>query len=96
MQHYTDRQQAAAQGTRAANRMAAPVGQRDDNRQPGRLLLDVNGVVIDLHLVPDPRDVRRWKAYREGQPYMRAGLEQIWRKVQSEQSPVLGRRHWGD
>jgi hypothetical protein len=26
---------------------------------------------------------------------MRAGLERIWRAVQAELPPVIGRRHWG-
>ena len=67
---------------------------RDDARQPGRLLLAVNGQTIDIELRPDPRDVRLWRAYRDGQPWMRAGLERIWRAVQAELPPVLGRRHW--
>ena len=68
---------------------------REDNRRPGRLLLEVNGRRIDITLQPDPRDVRMWRAYREGAPWMRAGLERIWRAVQAELPPVIGRRHWG-
>lgn len=70
------------------------MGLRDDMRQPGRLLLDLNGKVIDLHLSPDLRDVRRWIAYRDGKPWIRGGLEAIWRAMQAEQSRPLGRRHW--
>lgn len=40
------------------------------------------------------RDVRRWLAYRDGEPYLHGGLERIWRKVQSESAPPLGRAHW--
>ena len=54
---------------------------RDDYRQPGRLLLEVHGRRIDIELRPDPRDVRLWRAYRDGQPWMRSGLERIWRAI---------------
>ena len=63
-------------------------------RLPGRMLLDLGSTVIDLELRPDPRDVRLWHAYKAGEPYLRAGLERIWRKVQSEVTPAMGRRHW--
>lgn len=63
-------------------------------RPPGRLLLEVNGQRIDIELRPDPRDVGLWRAYRDGAPWMRAGLERIWRAVQAELAPALGRRHW--
>lgn len=90
-----DARNEAAQRTRALNRMTGPApGPRDDMRTVGRLLLDIGSTVIDLELRPDPRDVRRWLAYRDGKPYMRAGLERIWRKVQSETAPPLGRAHW--
>ena len=90
-----DARNESAQRTRALNRMAGPApGPRDDNRQPGRLLLDIGSTVIDLELRPDPRDVRMWRAYRSGEPYLRGGLERIWRKVQSEIAPPLGRAHW--
>lgn len=67
---------------------------RDDARPPGRLLLEINGRTIDIDLRPDPRDVRMWRAYRGGEPWMRAGLERIWRSVQAELPPALGRRRW--
>ena len=90
-----DAKNEAARMTRAANRMAGPpLGVRDDMRQAGRLLLDIGSTLIDLELRPDPRDVRRWLAYRSGEPYLRGGLERIWRKVQSEISPPLGRSNW--
>jgi DNA modification methylase len=31
---------------------------------------------------------------RDGEPYCHAGLERIWRKVQSEIAPPLGRDRW--
>lgn len=65
-----------------------------DNRQPGRLLLQIHGRSIDINLQPDPRDVRMWRAYRDGQPWMRSGLERIWRALQAELPPTIGRRHW--
>lgn len=90
-----DARQEAAQRTRLLNRMARPpAGPRDDNRTTGRLLLDIGSQVIDLELRPDPRDVRRWYAYRCGQPFAHAGLERIWRMVQSDIAPPLGRSHW--
>lgn len=95
--HYAT---AAARDARIERRiaLAAELGPcrepRDDMRPPGRLLLEVNGQTIDIELRPDPRDVRVWRAYRNGAPWMRAGLERIWRAVQAELPPVLGRRHW--
>jgi hypothetical protein len=89
-----DARMEAAQQARAFNRMQRPIEPRDDNRAVGRLLLDIGSQVFDLELRPDPRDVRRWLACRNGQPYMRGGLERIWRKVQSEISPPLGRDRW--
>jgi hypothetical protein len=89
-----DARQEAAQRTRALNRMERPMAPRDDMRPVGRLLLDIGSQVIDLELRPDPRDVRRWRAYRKGEPYCHAGLERIWRKVQSEIAPPLGRDRW--
>ena len=73
---------------------AACTEPRDDARQPGRLLLQVNGRTIDIELRSDPRDIRMWRAYRDGQPWLRGGLERIWRAVQSEIPAPLGRRHW--
>jgi hypothetical protein len=89
-----DARNEAAQRTRAINRMDRPIELRDDMRPVGRLLLDIGPNVIDLELRPDPRDVRRWRAYRDGDPYLHAGLERIWRKVQSELVPPLGRDRW--
>jgi hypothetical protein len=89
-----DARQEAAQQARTLARMARPIAARDDNRLVGRLLLDIGSTIIDLELRPDPRDVRRWYAYINGEPYCHAGLERIWRKVQSEIAPPLGREHW--
>lgn len=90
-----DARNEAAQRTRARNRMhGPPVGQRDDNRSVGRLLLDIGAEVIDLELRPDRRDVRRWYAYRNGQSFAHAGLERIWRMVQADIAPPIGRSHW--
>lgn len=75
-------------------RSARTVTPRDDNRQPGRLLLEIHGRRIDIELRPDPRDVRMWRAYRDGTPWMRSGMERIWRALQSEIPPCVGRRHW--
>ena len=91
-----DARNEAAQRTRALNRMAGPpVGLRDDNRTVGRLLLDIGAQAFDIELRPDRRDVRRWIAYRNGQPFARGGLERIWRAVQAEIAAPLGRWHWG-
>lgn len=94
MRHFTDAARLAAIDARRELMLSRPVGPRDDNRQPGRLLLDIGSTVIDLELSPDPRDVRMWRAYRDGDLYLRGGLERIWRKVQSEIAPPLGRAHW--
>ena len=98
MKHYTARRYSPAQldamrEGRAAAHRALPDRPDPPQRQPGRLLLEVNGQTIDLHFVPDPRDVRRWCAWRNGEPYLRGGLEAIWRRIQSELHPALGRRH---
>jgi hypothetical protein len=93
MRHYATRHISPASLDAMRERRPAP-GPRDDMRQPGRLLLDIGSQVIDLRLVPDRRDVRRWLAYKDGEPYLHAGLERIWRRVQSEISPPLGRVHW--
>ena len=70
------------------------VGLRDDNRRVERFLLTQGDVTFDLTLVPDPRDVRRWKVYRDDVLFVHGGLEQMWRAVQRELAPPLGRRHW--
>lgn len=83
---WPQHRQAAAQAGRARKRF-----ERDpwhDMREPGSLTLRVNGYVFDLLLEPDPHDIRRWKAYRDGEPFARGGLEVIWRAIQAEMAPV--------
>jgi hypothetical protein len=96
MRHYRRQSPAArdAMLERRATELGPRTAQCDDNRQAGRLLLEVNGQRIDIELQPDPRDVRMWRAYRGGQPWMRCGLERIWRAVQADLLPCVGRRHW--
>jgi hypothetical protein len=57
------------------------------------LVLDINGQRIELDLHPDARDCRRWRAYRDGQPYTCGGLERIWRKVKADMAPLIGARN---
>jgi hypothetical protein len=90
-----ERKQAAAQATRARNRMAGPpVAQRDDMRPPFDWCFSVSGVTWNLHFEADPRDVRRWRVWRDGEPWMVSGLEQVWRAMQREMAQPLGRRNW--
>jgi hypothetical protein len=65
-----------------------------DRRQPFDWTFSCGGVCWSLHFEPSPRDVRQWRVYRDGQPWMCAGLERVWRAMQREMSPALGRRHW--
>lgn len=58
------------------------------------LQVPATSAALALELRPDPRDVRRWRAYRNGEPYCHGGLKRIWRKVQSEIAPPLGRDRW--
>lgn len=95
MAHWTDAAQAAAQRTRAETRMLSEPGLRDDMREPGSLLLRLNGYDFDLLLKPHPRDVRLWHVYRDGAPWIAAtGVEPVWRAMQKEMAQPLGRRHW--
>ena|SRR6218665_1279901 len=71
-----------------------PSDRRDDNQQPFDWTISCGGVSWPLHFEPNPRDVRQWRVFREGQPWMCAGLERVWRSMQKEMSPALGRRHW--
>ena len=68
--------------------------ERQDNRQPFDWTFSCGGITWSLHFEPNPRDVRQWRVFRDGEPWMCAGLERIWRAMQSEMSPALGRRHW--
>ena len=62
------------------------------DRAPGRLLIECNGQRFDLDLRPDRRDCRRWYAFRESKPFTHGGLEQIWREVQRQITPVISAR----
>lgn len=64
---------------------AAGIPQREPElpRQPGRLLLDVDGQVFDVLLQPDRRHAWRWHAW----------LEQVWREIQRRRALPLGRRN---
>jgi hypothetical protein len=53
----------------------------------------LNGYSFDCDLIPDRRDVRRWVVLRDGKPWMRCGLERLWRAVQAEMAQPLGKRH---
>jgi len=75
--------------------MAREIGPRVDLRKPFVWQWEAYGVVWDLHFEADPRDVRRWCVSRNGQPWMRCGLEQVWRAMQREMARPLGRRSWG-
>jgi hypothetical protein len=65
-----------------------------DGRQPFDWTFSCGGVHWALHFEPSLRDVRQWRVWRDGQPWMCAGLERVWRAMQREMSPMLGRRHW--
>lgn len=71
-----------------------PVIVQDDRRQPFDWSFSCGGVSWSLHFEPNPRDVRQWRVFRDGQPWMCAGLERVWRAMQREMAPALGRRHW--
>ena len=76
---------------RDARREVHPEPLRDavPARKPGRILIECNGQRFDLELKPDLRDCRRWYAFRDGDPFKHGGLEQIWRAVQRQMSPVM-------
>ena len=74
--------------------LVAPFEPPRDRRQPFDGTFACGGVSWSLHFEPSPRDVRQWRVYRDGQPWMCAGLERVWRAMQREMSPALGRRHW--
>lgn len=78
----------------AQSEPARPVDMREDRRQPFDWSFSCGGVSWSLHFEPNPRDVRQWRVFRDGQPWMVAGLERIWRAMQREMAPALGRRHW--
>jgi hypothetical protein len=71
-----------------------PFDAQEDRRQPFDWTFSCGGVSWSLHFEPNHRDVRQWRVFRDGQPWMCAGLERVWRAMQREMSPALGRRHW--
>lgn len=73
---------------------ARPVDDREDRRQPFDWSFSCGGVTWSLHFEPNPRDVRQWRVIRDGKLWMCAGLERVWRAMQREMGPALGRRHW--
>lgn len=62
------------------------------DREDGEFALRVNGQSVVLVLKPDRRHCLRWYAFRDGEPYLHGGLEQIWRKVQRELCPMMSLR----
>lgn len=68
---------------------------REDMRALGRLLLIVPGVDIDWTLIPDKRDVRRWRAVDlSGAVHAHAAWPTILRDLAHGQPQTLGRRNW--
>ena len=65
-----------------------------DNRQPFDWSFACGGITWSLHFEPNPRDVRQWRVFRDGELWMCAGLERVWQAMQHEMAPALGRRHW--
>jgi hypothetical protein len=63
-----------------------------DLRKPGRLLIECNGQRFDIELRPDRRDCRRWYSFRDGEPFVHGGLEQVWREVQRQMAPLMSVR----
>lgn len=63
-------------------------------RLPFDRTFSCGGVSWSLHFEPNPQDVRQWRVYRNGEPWMCVGLERVWRAMRKEMVPVLGRRHW--
>jgi len=64
------------------------------SRQPFDWTFACGGITWSLHFEPNPRDVRQWRVFRDGELWMCAGLERVWRAMQREMAPALGRRHW--
>lgn len=66
---------------------------RDDARKPERLV--ITPLDIDWTLVPDKRDVRRWRAVDlTGVVHMHAAWPEMLRRLAAHQPKPLGRRHW--
>lgn len=64
------------------------------DREPGSLVLVVNGQRFDVDLQPNRRDIRRWNVTINGEPWRTAGLEQVWREIQRRMVPMLGVRNF--
>lgn len=100
MRHYrpatsSERDARAERRSRAAPPdLVHPAPVRDDHRQPFDWVFSCGGISWSLHFEPNPRDVRQWKVFRDGEPWMCAGLERVWRAMQREMAPALGRSHW--
>lgn len=66
---------------------------RDDMRKPERLV--ITPLDVDWTLVPDKRDVRRWRAYDlAGELKMHASWPEMLRQLSAHQPRMLGRRYW--
>lgn len=96
--HYrpmTPAQRDAATDRRVAAREAAGIQPREalPKRQPGRMLIEANGVVQDVKLLPDQRHCWRWIGVLDGEVIARGGLDKIFRELQRRRVPVLGERN---
>lgn len=91
-----ERDARAEQRRRRAQKAVPELAQnvREDHRQPFEWSFSCGGISWSLRFEPNPRDVRQWRVFRSGEPWMCAGLERVWRAMQREMSPALGRRHW--
>jgi len=47
---------------------------REDHRQSFDWTFAGGGISWSLHFEPNPKDVRQWRVFRDGQPWMCAGL----------------------
>lgn len=100
MRHYRPatlaEREARAEQRRNKATDAEPIPPRKDDadrRQPFDWTFFCGGVTWALHFEPNPRDVRQWRVSRDGEPWMCAGLERVWRAMQREMGPALGRRN---
>ena len=67
----------------------------NDMRPLGRIVIDVPGLRLDWTLVPDRRDVRRWRAVDlAGVEHAHAAWPTILRMLAAGQPQALGRRRW--
>lgn len=83
----TERRIAALEALGIRPREAIPM------REPGRFLLDFNGVTQDVELRPDRRHCWRWYAVLEGEVIAHGGLDVIFRELQKRRAPMLGERN---